>query len=174
MSEAVTNHRDLNMNAVFIRPPVTVSPWWPTTFCLVAVVCCFASGCRARLPETAPVSGRVTCKGQPVTTGRIVFYPAKGRAAMGTIGPDGKYTLTTFSVGDGAILGKQGVTIESTRSVIPPGPKSYEEEMRGAAPPAAIVPVVQWLVPEKYSQQSTSPLTAEVQHGPNTIDFELP
>jgi hypothetical protein len=35
-------------------------------------------------------------------------------------------------------------------------------------------PKVEWLVPEKYSQQSTSPLTADVSGGTKPIDFALP
>ena len=91
---------------------------------------------------------------------------------MGTLDPDGQYTLTTFKPGDGALLGKHHVTIEATRqSGGAPLPKSREQELgvgRGGPP------VIEWLVPEKYSRLKTTPLTAEVSRGSNTVNFDLP
>jgi len=43
---------------------------------------------------------------------------------MGTIEPDGSYRLTTFDSGDGALLGRHRVTIEATRIVRAPLPKT--------------------------------------------------
>ena len=33
---------------------------------------------------------------------------------------------------------------------------------------------VEWLVPKEYSRPETSPLTAEVKRGNNTVDFDIP
>src|SRR5262245_37564353 len=60
------------------------------------------------------VSGKVTVGGKPVTTGTIMFHPASGPTAVGAIGPDGSYTLTTIKKGDGAVVGSHRVTIEAT------------------------------------------------------------
>lgn len=123
-----------------------------TAFCLLACV-----GCGQNLPSTAPVSGRVTYQGKPVVKGNIMFRPEHGRAAGGVIGPDGRYTLTTFDPGDGATLGPHRVTIDAWQA-------SGDQ----------ITASIHWLVPEKYSRPATSPLTADVKEGENTIDFDLP
>ncbi len=101
-----------------------------------------------------------------------MFLPEHGRPAIGAIGSDGRYTLTTFDSGDGAVLGRHCVTIKSTRVTGGPQPKSFEEELRGVG--RGGVPRVEWLVPEKFSRPESSPLTAEVKDGKNTIDFHLP
>ena len=132
-------------------------------------------------PRLGKVSGRVTFKGKPVPTGTIMFHPDAGPAAVGAIGSDGTYTLTTIKSGDGAVVGSHRVTIQAT--TVGPGsladPKSFEEEMELAQrkDPKAKVLVpgkVNWLVPEKYSRPDTTDLTAQVQSGTNTIDFPLP
>jgi hypothetical protein len=132
-------------------------------------------------PRLGKVSGRVTFNGKPVPTGTIMFHPDAGPAAVGAIGPDGTYTLTTIKSGDGAVVGSHRVTIQAT--AVGPGsladPKSFEEEMQLAQrqDPKAKVLVpgkVEWIVPEKYSRPDTSDLTATVQPGSNTIDFVLP
>ena len=137
-------------------------------------------GCSGGL-RLGKVSGRVTFKGKPVPTGTIMFHPDEGPTAVGAIGPDGTYTLTTVKPGDGAIVGSHRVTIQAT--TVGPGsladPKSFEEEMELAQrrDPKAKVLVpgkVNWLVPEKYSRPDTTDLTAQVQSGTNTIDFPLP
>jgi hypothetical protein len=124
-------------------------------------------------PATAPVSGRVTYAGKPVPLGQIMFYPERGRPAMGAIGADGAYRLTTFVNGDGAIPGRFKVTITAMRVTGPPPPKSLEDELRGGSPGGQTT--TEWLVPEKYSRQESSTLTAEVKSGStNTINFDLP
>jgi len=130
------------------------------------------TGCARRLPETARVTGRVTLQGKAVPSGRIVFYPEKGRPAMGTIEADGQYRLTTFAPNDGAILGQHRVTIEAKRLINPNAPKSAEEEFRGGLGPNTPVEI-KWLVPEKYAQQETSPLAVEVKRGINQLDFPI-
>lgn len=114
-------------------------------------------GCGRDLPPVAAVSGRVTYKGEPVVQGTIMFKPEHGRPAVGTIGSDGRYTLTTFDSGDGAMLGSHKVMIDAWR-----------------AKGNSINAKIEWLVPDLYSTANTSPLKAEVKSGDNTIDFDLP
>jgi hypothetical protein len=139
----------------------------------LVILTILAAGCGGpSRPETAPTSGRVTYKGQPVAGGRIVFFPepsGAGRQAIGTIGPDGRYSLTTFRDGDGAVLGRHRVTIKATRVTGPPSPEEAADQMRRGVDLG-----VEWLVPKKYSRPETSPLTADVKRGDNTIDFDLP
>lgn len=117
-------------------------------------------GCGPSRPETAQVSGKITFNGQPVPAGRIAFWPPKGRPAIAEIRPDGSYELTSFSDGDGAILGQHRVTIKATRVHFPGGDRT-----KG---------VVEWLVPQSYENAKTSPLKAEVSAGKNTINFDIP
>jgi hypothetical protein len=153
------------------------------TRCLLLVGSLLAmvlTGCSGG-PRLGKVSGKVTFKGKPVPTGTIMFYPDAGPAAVGAIGPDGTYTLTTIKPGDGAVVGSHRVTIQAT--TVGPGsladPSSFEEELQFAQrqDPKAKVLVpgkVEWIVPEKYSRPDTTDLTATVQPGTNSIDFLLP
>ena len=134
------------------------------------------SACGPSRPQTAPVTGKVTFRGNPLPEGTITFYPEIGRSATGRIGPDGTYVLTTFDEGDGALVGKHTVTIEAVRFAQRQQPKSLEEEIAMARSgkkedPAAAKP--QRLVPQKYAEKSTSGLSAEVSSGKNSIDFDL-
>ena len=93
---------------------------------------------------------------------------------MRTIGPDGDYRLTTFLPNDGAVPGKHCVTIDARRVInAKPAPKNIEEELRKGSPGGSEAKT-EWLVPEKYSDRSSSPLTAEVTVETKTIDFALP
>jgi hypothetical protein len=72
---------------------------------------CGASGSGA-LPSLVPVKGKVTFKGQPVTTGTVRFEPDDyGRPASGKLQSDGTYVLTTLKEGDGVVPGHHRVSI---------------------------------------------------------------
>jgi hypothetical protein len=143
---------------------------------MVTVGCLLAFGCGPKLPQTSPVSGKVTVAGQPVTTGRIMFQPENGRPAIGAIEPDGTYRLTTFQRDDGAVSGKHRVTIEAFEGPTVKNPTTFAEEVggKGSLTPASGKFARRWIVPETYAQRDSSPLTAEVKPGTNTIDFKLP
>ena len=94
----------------------------------IGFACALLSGCDSG-PKVAPVRGRVTYNGKPVTAGKIMFYPEHGRPSIGSIAEDGTYSLTNNVPGDGALIGGHKVTIESTN--VHPGtmtdPKSQED-----------------------------------------------
>jgi hypothetical protein len=76
------------------------------------------SGCGAKgsgtLPDLLPVKGKVTFKGQPLTTGTIRFEPDDfGRPATGKLQSDGTFVLTTLKEGDGVVSGHHRVSITS-------------------------------------------------------------
>ncbi len=137
---------------------------------LATAGCIFWAGCGPRRPRTAPVRGTVTFAGQPVTEGRIFFHPEEGRSAIGRLGPDGTFELTTFKTGDGAVPGRYRVVVEATRTTGGYQPQSFEEELSGVG---NVPGEVEWLVPKRYAQLETTPLSAEVGPGRNTIDFDL-
>jgi hypothetical protein len=126
---------------------------------LVSVAC--QTGCAPKGDlTTAPVSGKITYKGQPVPTGTIMFVPGEGPAATGEIAKDGSYTLSTYSNGDGAVLGAHKVSITALQNVGAGLP-----EQKSGTPPS--------LIPKKYISDMTSGLTAEVKQTDNVVNFDL-
>jgi hypothetical protein len=118
----------------------------------VAVVCCAAlAGC-ARDSELAPVTGRVTYRGKPVPLGAVMFVPARGLAAVGSVDAEGRFELHSRGPGDGATLGTHKVAF------LPPFP-----------PPPGYP-----AIPKRYRDAETSGLTFEVKAGtPNVCDIDL-
>lgn len=135
----------------------TVRGW----FALAAGLGLLAAGCGGDKVKTYSVSGKVTYKGRAVPNGTVTFVPdPSGPPATGEIKPDGTYTLTTYSSGDGAVAGRHKVVIVAMEDA---GEKLPEE--RKPLPPP--------IVPAKYTSPATSPLTAEVKTEDNTVNFEL-
>jgi hypothetical protein len=139
---------------------------------VLVLVAALVAGCGPTRPETAQVGGRVTYRGKPVVAGQIMFYPEEGRPAASAIAPDGTYRLGTFSATDGATPGHHRVTIQAIRFKTLQRPKTLDEEAHSGDVIVRTAP--EWLVPEKYFRLETTPLTAEVKRGKNTIDFDLP
>src|SRR5262249_16639643 len=106
----------------------------PLTLLIGGLLIALSAGC-SKYPATAPVKGKITINGKPVTTGRISFHPTTGeRRALANIQPDGSYSLTTFERGDGALLGHHKVSIKSTRiENAPSPPKDFKEDAKLAA-----------------------------------------
>lgn len=144
---------------------------------LVIVAALLASGCGGE--KLGRVTGTVTAGGKPVSGGTVQFIPATGKAAVASINPDGTYALTTYDTGDGALVGPHKVVIHATR--VGAGKlveaKSIEDEIALAQKGSGKILVpgkVEWLVPERYSAPGTSDLTATVEPGEQTINFDLP
>jgi hypothetical protein len=115
---------------------------------------------------TAPVTGKLTCKGAPVVGARVIFVPAKGRPGTGTTDANGSFTLSTFVKNDGAELGEHKVSmVMSTDDTPPPMPgtpqaKSYKPPVQPFA--------------DRYLTPQTSKLTAKVEKGKkNTFEWDL-
>lgn len=87
-------------------------------------------GCSSSDEPVGYVKGRVTHKGQPVTSGSVTFSPigatAKepraGKAAAGTLDANGEFELSTFDIGDGAVTGRHHVVL-SPEAIEKPLPK---------------------------------------------------
>lgn len=125
------------------------------------VVSAVFAGCN-RGPAMAPVSGKVTYKGQPLKHGNILFQPSVGPPAKGEIGPDGSFTLSTYKKNDGAVLGKHRVQVICVDPQAKP------------ANPDEETPSARSLIPDKYSNYVTSEITVEVAMGggPYAIDLK--
>jgi hypothetical protein len=121
------------------------------------------------LPKLAKVHGTVTYNGKPLNSGHIVFTPATGKGgetgevATGEISPDGTYEMTTFSTGDGAILGQHIVTVESRSGEMPKPDATSRIEYK----------LPKNLTPAKYASVDKSPLRCTVRAGGTTFDIAL-
>lgn len=116
------------------------------------------AGCGGAGPTTHTVSGQVTYRDKPVTTGTVMFYPEKGPAATSTIDSNGRYQLQ-------AVAGRHRVSIIAQ----PPLPDDFNPDNLppGWSPPTS-------LVPEKFNRPSTSGVTVSVQpDGLNEVDLIL-
>ena len=135
------------------------------------------AGCESKMHfEHAKVHGKVTYQGKPVTLGSVLFVPVEPpkdgsmQPASGSINPDGTYELKSEDAA-GAILGDHKVVVIAVDGGKPEAPKAAD-----AAPaPASASKAVQFktLVPKKYSDPASTPLTRKVVAGDNTIDLEL-
>ena len=140
------------------------------------------AGCDSKLHyEHAKVHGKVTYNGKPVPLGTVLFVPVEPpkdglmQPASGSIGTDGTYELKS-EADAGAIIGEHKVVI-----IAVDGGKPVEAAQAPDAAPSpaggpgksAKSPVFKTLVPSKYSDPGTTPLTKKVTPGDNTIDIEI-
>jgi hypothetical protein len=156
--------------------------WWALlAVCGIAVGGCGQGG--AKRPATAPVSGTVKLKGQPLAGAQVVFRPKEGGAVnpSGESDSQGKYQLTSFAKDDGAPAGAYTVTVTKAQAVsgtagmsaTPTGPggkmsDAYLKAMKGGGAPTSDE------VPAKYGDPKASGLEFTVKPGAaNTIDIDL-
>lgn len=126
------------------------------------------AGCGPSRPATVRVEGTVTLDGQPVEGAAVQFIPASGSPAHGLTDAAGRFTLTTFDDGDGAMPGQHRITVQKNKVT---GAAADEHGLETGVPTSP--PAIEWLIPEKYSQPDTSGLTAEVQRGLPPIELKL-
>jgi hypothetical protein len=123
-------------------------------------------GCGGR-PGLMPVSGTVRLDGQPLEKLSVTFFPAQGRAANGVTHPDGRFVLTTFKQGDGALIGEHTVTIVPMLDppiALPSNMVKTAKQVAAKAPP----------IPEKFQDNRTTDLKRTVKpDGGNEFTFDL-
>lgn len=119
---------------------------------LIFIFTCI-NGCGDNLPKRVPVSGRVLLDGKPLEQGFVQVFPKGQRAAYGTLGPGGKFTLTTFTENDGCVPGKHPVAIIAYKSI-------------GSTK-------LQWFAPKKYKDTSTSGLEIDVPGPRDDVEIKL-
>jgi hypothetical protein len=111
------------------------------------------AGCGDGRPERVPVSGTVLIDGQPLTRGYVKFVPADGRPSLGKLGDDGKFALTCFDGGDGAIPGTHRVQVSANRII------SANK--------------IEWYAPRKYADFRTSEIEIQVVEPVDNLTIEL-
>jgi hypothetical protein len=83
------------------------------------ILVCLVVGCSGGTKfSTARAGGTVTCEGQPVAGAVVNFTPLAaasggGRGATGITDGQGRFVLTTYTTGDGAMVGKHRVSVGS-------------------------------------------------------------
>lgn len=146
--------------------------------CILAVlafVCGCSGGTEGQKPTHA-VSGKVTFNGGPVVGAFVSFAPKDGQpVATGKTDNSGRYTLSTYETGDGAVEGDY-VAVVTKITQLPDedeaehgvdaevdvdGHGADEEEGSGS------------LLPAKYASSQTSDLLVTVKAGEDN-DIELP
>lgn len=120
------------------------------TACSLAML---AGGCRPQR-ELIPVQGRVLLDGEPLTFGSVSFQSESGQPATAAIGPDGRFTLTVFGEGPGAVPGRNRVLVTC-----------YEGQRQLAASRDQEPSLGNLLIPDRYTAYETSGLVIDVQRG---------
>jgi hypothetical protein len=133
----------------------TRSRFRPLLFVAGAVL----AGCGPAGPDLAPVTGKVTLDGQPMTHGHVGTIPTVGRGAHGDIRPDGTFELHTYATGDGARVGPHKVGVAAYDASAPRGPESEYGKL---------------LVPKHYTNPESSGLTIDVpEDGLDNVELKL-
>ena len=142
---------------------------------LFAVVGCGGGPSR---PPTYSVTGQVTENGKPVAGVDVAFRPddsASGqKPANGKTDVEGRYTLTTFSFGDGAMAGSYRVTLSKFNAV---ADNAADVDSEDYVPPSASKPdkLPANQLPKNLADPATSGLTATVDPNAaeNVFDFSV-
>lgn len=119
-------------------------------------------GCN-RGPELAAVDGVVTYNGEPLSFGSVMFQGPNGPAATGTIGEGGLFQLEVRGLGAGAMVGTNHVRVSCYETQNP----DYQ------APANGEMSLGRSLIPAKYTNPRTSPLSVDVSPGVNRVKLDL-
>jgi hypothetical protein len=118
---------------------------------------------------TVPASGKVTYKGAPVEGAIVTFVPeGNGRTATATSGVGGVFSLATVDAA-GALPGKYKVTVDKVEY----GPAT-NLSMEAAAKGNPAEGQAKRVLPAKYAQAASTPLTMEIpSDGKEDIELTL-
>ena len=142
---------------------------------LAILLLAMLAGCGQKGPAMGRVSGVVTYEGKPLAAANVMFLPVQGgRPATATTDDRGRFTLTTFTTNDGALVGEHHVTIVKLDAPASSTPVPQSEPLSPAVPgipTSTALPASQ--IPERYGKSATSGLTATVLAGNNETTFNL-
>lgn len=123
------------------------------TFFMAAAGLALLTGCSDGRPARVPVSGQVLIDGQPLTRGYVMFAPANSRPSAGQLDAEGRFRLTCYEPGDGAVMGHHKVAVISKEPI-------NDETVR-------------WHAPKKYADASSSGLEQEITGPTDSIKIEI-
>lgn len=129
-----------------------------TNFIAVLLLVSLAAtvGCGGNRPALKRLSGRVLLDGKPLTNGSVRVAPDDMRPAYGNLDGEGRFTLTTYEVGDGVAYGTHPVAVSSF-------------EVRGPDDRQ----VREWFIPPKYGDTKSSGLNVTIDEDTEELLFEL-
>ncbi len=120
--------------------------------------------------ETAPVKVTLTLDGSPLADASIAFVASQDPVpASGKTDANGVAEMTTYTSGDGAVLGNHNVMVVKNELT---GKEAADQDSAAYDPNATGVKV-KGLIPAKYSNPGTSGFVAEVKKGKNEFTFDL-
>jgi hypothetical protein len=117
-----------------------------------AVVVLTVAGCDDGRPMRVSIAGTVLVDGKPLTVGDVKFVPQGARPSSGKIDASGRFRLTCYDGGDGAVLGVHRVQVSAS-------------EIKGDE--------VRWHAPIKYANFRTSGIAFEVKEPTESMVIEL-
>lgn len=143
-------------------------------FVLAALVFQVA-GCGDGRPPLVASTGIVTLDGKPVAAANVTLMPrAGGRPATGTTDEAGRFTLSTFAPGDGAVAGGYDAVVTKLQETKPAAVRSADD---GLAPDTmGAMPAEEdyrSLLPKRYADPRTSGLAVEVTAGGPPLEITL-
>jgi hypothetical protein len=143
-----------NAIAMKHRASKNTKPWSTQALCaFVSVIGVLSTGCGDGRPDRVPVSGRVLIDGRPLERGHVRFYPSNHRAASAALGPEGRFSLTTYELHDGCVVGKHPVSVSGTELI-----NSTTQR---------------WYAPKKYAQAALSELEIDVTEPTDSVEIHL-
>ena len=119
---------------------------------LVAILL-LAAGCNDGKPTGVPVSGVVLIDGKPLTMGSVQFVPAGARPSGGGINKEGRFVLSCYEQGDGAVVGSHRVRVTAAHNL-------SETSLR-------------WDAPKMYADIATSGLKVDVDGPTDSVVISL-
>lgn len=161
---------------------------------LLALVGCGSDPHVANRPDVVPVTGVVTLDGAPVEGATVTFVntagmapgeQVTGRSSVGRTDESGRFELTTFESGDGAVPGGYTVTVTkyevqatggggTTTDVSEEGGSLEGESYTAPDEESADADTATNLLPEKYDSAKSSNLSVTVKaDGENDIPISL-
>ena len=90
--------------------------------CVLSILCCCVIGCgNSNKFPLAKTEGVVLCEGNPVPFVMVYFVPVSsgtsaniGKSGQAVTGEDGTFSISTYDVGDGAVIAKHNVRIAAS------------------------------------------------------------
>jgi hypothetical protein len=111
----------------------------------------------------AVVTGKITYKKEPLTTGEVSFIASDGKSRSGLISPDGTYKIVDAPLGSVVIV----VVAKQLAGKVEKG------DPLSAKPKGGRAAQMKSAIPEKYNDPKTSGLTYTVTSGRQTRDIDL-
>ncbi|MDR0610091.1 MAG: hypothetical protein LBG58_08280 [Planctomycetaceae bacterium] len=146
-------------------------------FICFSLLVLFCSGCDSSKPTLGKVEGTVTLDGQPLKKGNIIFTTKGTRDAFGIIENGVIQRVTTFVEDDGTPVGLAAVAIIAIKETENrPSAVNVSDDSDPSTPTVGNSVTMggdEFLIPIRYTNPETSGLTATIQKGINTLNFEL-